>query len=63
MYSFIRNINISLERKYRKIHIIYNNPTQAEILLNEGLVIEKEMPIYMNTKVIIYTNVKNTGDR
>ena len=55
MVALIKNINKSISRNNRMIHIIYNNPRQENILISQGLVLEKEMPVFFNTKVNVYT--------
>ncbi len=55
MVALIKNIKKSISRNNRMIHIIYNNPRQENILISQGLVLEKEMPVFFNTKVNVYT--------
>ena len=54
MRNLLRNIKKSFERKYREIHIIYNNPTQERIILEEQFQVERRMPVFFNTRVVIY---------
>lgn len=55
MISLITNIKKSISRKNRTIHIIYNNPRQENILISRGMILEREMPIFFNAKVNVYT--------
>ena len=62
MKPFLRNIKASLSRTPRKIHIIYFNPLQHELLISEGFTQEQELsrgfyqPIEeVFRRVIVYT--------
>lgn len=55
MRNLIKNIKKSILRNRRKVYIIYNNPTQERILIEQGMVIESKLPIFLNTRVVVYT--------
>ncbi len=55
MVSLIRNIKKSISRNNRAIHLLYNNPRQENILISQGMILEKEMPVFFNAKVNVYT--------
>ncbi len=43
MKPFLRNIKASLSRTPRKIHVIYFNPLQHDLLISEGFKQEQEL--------------------
>lgn len=55
MISLVENIKKSILRNNRTVHIIYNNPRQENILISHGMILEKEMPVFFNAKVNVYT--------
>ncbi len=55
MISLVENIKKSISRNNRTVHIIYNNPRQENILISHGMILEKEMPVFFNAKVNVYT--------